>query len=504
MADELDPRQVLELRERARDRLIPIPGVLAVGFGRKQVGEQLTDRRALRVYVEEKKPLDQVAAGEVIPAEIEGVPTDVLPIPRGRAFGTQDTQRHSPLLGGITITNLKLDAAGTFGAGTLGCFATIDGQAPRENIVLLTNNHVLATNGGQLDDTVYQPPLVGGLIDKANAGAIAKVHSLGVNGTHGYTYPGEKPVDYYVDCATAKLAIDISSWCDCNCGVSYKNALRDLTVGGRIWLEGVARAVDGETVYKSGCTTGGTRGTIADPLGSAMIGTPAVQVDNIILIDRTNPPDPLFAAEGDSGSALVNDQSRLIGLVFGGQDATEPNPQAFACHIAPALDALKVTPISTQNPPVAPAGKASTATFAPAAATLADEEDQTLRLQERARETAEGRRLYGDFLQHRSEIVALVNRRRRVTIAWHRVRGPAYFAHFAESARHPEHRIPSEIDGVSRRELLERMADALTAEGSEPLRAAITRHRDELMALVDRFDDLHSLVDGFGEHPATA
>jgi hypothetical protein len=504
MSDEIDAGQVLELRARARERLGPIPGVLAVGFGRKQTGGQLTERRALRVYVEEKKALDQLAPGEVIPAEIEGVATDVLPIPRGQAFGTQDTQRHSPLIGGITITNLKPDAGGAgFSGGTLGCFATIDGAGLPDNVALLTNNHVLATHGGGLGDTVYQPPLVGGLIDRENAGAVARVDNMGVNGTYDFTYPGESKVAYYLDCATAKLNIDVSSWCDCNCGVSYRNELREVSIAGTNRLEGVARAVDGETVYKSGSTTGATTGVIADPLGSALIGTPPVQVDNIILIDPANPPDPAFADEGDSGSALVNDRSQLIGLVFGGQDVALPKPQAFACHIAPVLDALRITPISALNPPVGPAGKANRVTLVPAAG-IAAAEDNTLRLQERARATPTGGRLYGAFLQHRTEIVALVNRRRRVTIAWHRGNGPTFFAHFAESARHPGHLIPFEIEGVSRRELMERMAEALSAEGSEPLGKAIARHRDEVLAMIDRFDDLHALVDRFGERPSPA
>ena len=117
---------------RARpDRLLTIPGVLGVGFGLKEVGDELTERRALRVYVDEKKPLSELAPDEVIPDEIEGVPTDVVRIPRVVDHGTEDKARHSPLLGGITITNNKTDSAGQISLGTLGCFATIDGAAAR-------------------------------------------------------------------------------------------------------------------------------------------------------------------------------------------------------------------------------------------------------------------------------------------------------------------------------------------------------------------------------------
>lgn len=505
MSDGLDPGQILELRERARNRLTRIPGLLAVGFGRKVVGDQLTEGRALRVYVDEKKPPDALPADQVIPAAIDGVPTDVLAIPRGREFGTEDTQRHNPLLGGITITNLRPGAGGAdFGGGTLGCFATIDGTSGRENIVLLTNNHVLAKNAGAVGDTVYQPRILAGSVDRDNTNPIAKTHSLGVNGAHPFTYPGESQVAYYLDCATAKLNIDISSWCDCNCGVSYTNELREINIAGHGGLEGVARAVDGETVQKSGRSTGGTTGVIEDPLGSALIGTPGVRVDNIILIRPVTPPDPAFADEGDSGSALVNERSQLIGLVFGGQDPTLSNPLAFACHIAPVLDALKITPISTQNPPVSPAGQGRSVQRVAVAGARAAADDHTVELQEHAQRTPRGRELYGAFVEHRSEIVALVNRRRTVTIAWHRNKGPTYFAHFAENARHPDHLVPSEIDGVSRSDLFERMAAVLTAEGTQPLRKAIAHHRAELVSLIDQFDDLHALIEQFGGRAAQA
>lgn len=502
MTDDLSPGEILELRNRAREAFSHIPGVLGVGFGLKEVGDQLTERRALRVYVEKKKPVEDLAEDEVIPSEFEGVPVDVLTIPHGQPFGTPDTQQHSPLIGGITITNLKTDAAGQVGLGTMGCFATIDGVSGPENVVLLSNNHVLAGNGGAAGDTVYQPKLPGGTIDPTYLGPVAKNHDLGLKGHHNFTYPTESQEPYYVDCASAKLNIDISSWCDCNCGVSYKNELREITTatgGANSKLEGVARAVDGETVFKSGRKTGATKGTIADPLASIMFGTPAALIENVIVIAPTNPPNAAFADHGDSGSALINDQNDLVGLVFGGDEITVPNPRTFACHIAPVLDLLKVTPISTQNPPVGPAGHARSNRLARVGGSASSLEDHTVELQERLRRTPTGAALYAAFVEHRSEVVGLVNRHRPTTIAWHRGKGPTFFAHVAENARHPEHRIPSEVEGVTRTDLLVRMEEALMTYGSEPLREALAEHRDALLALVDDFDDLHQLVGRFEE-----
>jgi hypothetical protein len=189
--------------------------------------------------------------------------------------------------------------------------------------------------------------------------------------------------------------------------------------------------------------------------------------------------------------------------VFGGQDPPANPRLSFACHIAPVLDLLKVTPISTQNPPVGPAGHARSSRLARVGAPAGDSlEDHTLELQDRLRRTTAGAPLFEAFLEHRSEIVGLVNRHRPTTIAWHRGKGPAFFAHFAENARHPEHRIPSDIEGVTRRDLADRMEEALMASGSEPLRQAIAEHREAVLAILDDADDLHELVGRFEERPA--
>ena len=508
MTEELDPGQVLELRERAQDRLTTIPGVVSVGYGVKEVGGELTEITALRVYVTEKKPLEELAGDEVIPDEFEGVPTDVVTIPRGQRYGTPDTEHHGMLLGGITITNMKPNAQGKFSMGTLGCFATIDGVAGPENVVLLSNNHVLAANGGAAGDTTYQPKLIGAAVDLENQGPIAKNHNLGLDGPRKYTYPGpnEPEVEYHVDCASAKLNIDISSWCDCNCGVSYKNELREINIAGNSKLEGVARAVRFETVHKSGAVTGGTTGTITEVLGTVDLGTPGNPdlKHNVILINPTAPAT-VFADHGDSGSALVNGQNKLIGLVFGGVDPPNTPLLSFACHIAPVLDLLKVTPISTANPPVGPAGHARSARLVRVGAAPAESSRTTA---SSSRSGCAGPLRARPCIARSSSTaprcVGLVNRHRPVTIAWHRGKGPAYFAHFAENARHPGHRIPFEVEAVTRRDLIERMEEALLAHGSEPLRAAIAQHREQVLVLIDDFDDLHELIGRFQEQPTHA
>lgn len=74
--------QILKIKEDAESRLRSFPGVHAVGIGKKSVGGKFTNELAITVFVTEKKPLDQLNPADVIPAEIDGVKTDVVQVPK--------------------------------------------------------------------------------------------------------------------------------------------------------------------------------------------------------------------------------------------------------------------------------------------------------------------------------------------------------------------------------------------------------------------------------------
>jgi hypothetical protein len=89
-----------------------------------------------------------------IPAEIEGIPTDVI-LARGPALGSVDTkdtrsQMFDTLVGGIAVGNANMDVYGTLGMTLL---AVSD-----DRLVAITNEHVLVYDGdGQVGDEVQQP-----------------------------------------------------------------------------------------------------------------------------------------------------------------------------------------------------------------------------------------------------------------------------------------------------------------------------------------------------------
>lgn len=77
MFDETDAdrKMVSQVKDKAEARLLRIPGVTGVGVGYKIVGDHPTSTMAIRVYVKHKR---DVPEQEMIPREINGIPTDVI------------------------------------------------------------------------------------------------------------------------------------------------------------------------------------------------------------------------------------------------------------------------------------------------------------------------------------------------------------------------------------------------------------------------------------------
>src|SRR5690349_20513296 len=110
----------------AEEQLRAIPGVVHVSVGIKERAGGITDELCIRVYVKEKKDEKALSSDELIPAEINGVQTDVNVV--GEFEFSEDNTRYRPIKGGIQISNriIVLNDAGTgtqMSRGTLGCIA---------------------------------------------------------------------------------------------------------------------------------------------------------------------------------------------------------------------------------------------------------------------------------------------------------------------------------------------------------------------------------------------
>jgi hypothetical protein len=495
------------LRTGVEGQLRAIPGVRHVSVGLKVRAGAVTPDLCIRVYVSAKRPESELAAAERIPRRIAGVPTDVN-VSRVPRF-TVDATTYRPLKGGSLIGNNIVDLNSThtrtaMGRGTLGCTATRrDGTT-----VLLTNWHVLTRNGGKPGDPVWQPPET----------AIPSFDATDLPTTIGDRDQAvavilDARITDKVDAGIAKL--NVSSCCRC-CGLDYRDEIVGLSQGGHPPsnnILGMRPAVAGATVYKVGARTGRTVGKVVDPTTGDLQGKlngVAYTLTGQIEIASQN-PDESFSDEGDSGSALIDDDGWIVGLLFGNADQP-PNARSFANHIADVCAAMDITINLTQGHGTA--GVTSTRARATFPVTTAPGGAE-LYVKARARVEADpaGRWLWALAEQHREEVVSLINTRRRVSVVWHRAGGPAMFAAALNALSAGEEFLPRPPDGATLEGAMARVGSALAAHGSERLRAALAAHRDALIdaargsnTLGDFLERLrpHALVQVDVASPATA
>lgn len=158
-----------EIRSTKREHsfsLLCKRGVLGVGIGAKEVRGQATEATSIKILVEEKITESLLPAGEMLPKEIDGVPTDVISMSsddplvsvRLRQLPTPEnerTRRWRPAPGGVSVGHYLLD-----GAGTLGCWVS-DSRSGEP--LLLSCWHVIANSGDcKKGDPVLQPAVLDG------------------------------------------------------------------------------------------------------------------------------------------------------------------------------------------------------------------------------------------------------------------------------------------------------------------------------------------------------
>ena len=152
--DPANVAAVQEVIDRVRPDWLNKPNIVEVGLAIKITnGVPQGDTLSIRFFVQEKASEEECRARgwQVIPKEIEEIPTDVtaVVVAPHQVLETR-SQRYDTLVGGITVGNTKLNSVGTLAAVL---FHNDDGRA-----VGLTNEHVIIFNiDGQIDDPVAQP-----------------------------------------------------------------------------------------------------------------------------------------------------------------------------------------------------------------------------------------------------------------------------------------------------------------------------------------------------------
>ncbi len=313
-------RQVLKA---VKKELLQKPNVVATGVGYKIVNGKPTNELAIICSVASKKSKKFLIEKEMIPATIQNIPTDVYPT--GVIHALQDpTGKFRPAPGGVSIGHIDITA------GTLGCLVQKDGKK-----YILSNNHVLAnSNDADIGDPILQPgPYDGGSypedwiaklsdfipiqFDNGNgggspckvAGAAAGFLNIfaAIFGSQTRLAPVKKaaPQDEgnLVDCAIAEPNDE-------------NDVLNEILNIGSI--TGVAEGTLGMSIKKSGRTTGLTTGTIQQVDVTVQVSYGSDKVATFV--------DQLMAgnmsAGGDSGSAVLNEQNEIVGLLFAGSSSS--------------------------------------------------------------------------------------------------------------------------------------------------------------------------------------
>jgi hypothetical protein len=548
---------------RAREVFGKIEGVASIGFGQKQTAGQYVNDIAIAVFVWEKKKPEELTPEQRIPAIFEGYKTDVTEVPLAAPLACDNNKKYDTIVGGIQIQPTLKSLPTKISFGTLGCIVRRRGDAGRENVYLLTCKHVLFTPESGVNDCAFQPiaPPPPGTHDLPGAErtALGPIQEAPpIDNLNGYSYTVVDPVthqatakqdDFFIDCAIARINIDSkcgSSTCTKD-EIKYDTTITDLQLSQKNDITDVRSVISSteiinKPVYKVGRTTGKTAGFVRSVNGTVKVlsdpqnpNSPLLVYKNMIQIDF----DPAsgsnckghqwFAEPGDSGSIVVDDQRRAIGLLAIGPPEKingQPTPNAyptFACHILPVLDSLKIciptssgtsygSSLATDGSGLKPAAVSAAEVESPSgeivfaaqhAETLpapsagltepvpvTDDEVRHMReLLAAFRNTRTGRELHEVFADVRREMGYLVRNCRPVKVAWHRNKGPAFLAHLLNHLKgHTDH-LPREVDGVSRASLLTRMSAAFRAHGSNPLRQAIEKHSDDLLSMLTSGND---------------
>lgn len=305
-------RAVLKTR---RGRLSSRAHVVATGVGYKVTRGVRTDTLAIVCSVTEKVALQRLQPQERVPAAIDGVPTDVVATGVFRALQPR-TGRHRPAPGGVSIAHRAVTA------GTLGCLVKRAGH-----VVILSNNHVLANgNDARPGDPILQP-------GPHDGGRFPDDHIADLEDFVPITFPGAPS-----ECGFARgLVAVLNAGCrwirsatryrvvslqagDNRVDAAIARPLGPDLVKGEILeigtIAGLGRGALGLAIKKSGRTTGLTTGQIMQVDVSVNVEYGAGRVAQFT--------DQLLAGPmsqgGDSGSAVLDNDNRLVGLLFAGSE----------------------------------------------------------------------------------------------------------------------------------------------------------------------------------------
>lgn len=307
---------VISCQKKCEAEFLKKANVISVGCGFKFVGGKKTPEIGIVVGVRKKVPASQLHINDILPNKIDGVVVDV--VETSDIIAHLDPKlKYRPAIPGTSIGHKDITA------GTFGCVV-------RKNDLkyILSNNHVLAnSNAASTGDAIYQPGTADGGSSDDLVGTLDSfipIH-MGVGGIEPPTCPiatgisssanfvakvlGRKhrlyavaqAEDNFVDAAIAFASAELSE---------------EIPQIGK--PAGLKDGVLGMAVQKYGRTTGYTAGEI-------------IQVNTTVNVSYGSAGTAMFKGQfvtgpmsepGDSGSAVLDMDRNLVGLLFAGSSTT--------------------------------------------------------------------------------------------------------------------------------------------------------------------------------------
>ena len=306
---------IRDILKNTRDQLLTRANVVATGVGYKVTDGEKTPTLSIICSVTEKIATTRLLSRDRVPTALDGIPTDVVQTGPIRALQLH-TERHRPAPGSVSIGHRDITA------GTLGCLVKKNGQ-----ILILSNNHILAnSNEATVGDPILQPgPYDGGRFPDDHIANLEQFVPIALAG---------RPSDCSIARRTASILNGIARLVGSDARLQpitehAPENLVDAAIARPIdpkdvsdeileigTLKGSTQAELGMAIKKSGRTTGFTTGEI-------------LQVDVSVNVQygqgqTAHFTDQLMAGAmsqgGDSGSAVLDENDRLVGLLFAGSD----------------------------------------------------------------------------------------------------------------------------------------------------------------------------------------
>lgn len=295
-----------EVHQEELKSLLQISGVHAAGIGPKRIAGEFSEILSIVLLVEKKLPKSEINDSDLIPKEIGGFQTDVIESPRMKSREMAaaalaekdppgaDSKMYNPLVSGCRISATK----GT-GWGTLGAIVQDANGSP----AILTAKHVVKDYG-----SVYQP----GQSERE----IAAVTNL-----NGY------------------------DWCYCRLKETIEWTNYILEVGP---IQGDYVVTVGDLPYpvvKRGYKTGFSTAKITIAMLCGYDNDGKYFSSSMYVEGASN-----TLLGGDSGSVIVDDQYRIVGMIY---DSVNPaGTEAVAASIDVIKADLGISVVKTNYPPL--------------------------------------------------------------------------------------------------------------------------------------------------------